>query len=204
MSEDAKVQAQNLSTKEEVKPVTPVAPPKVATSVPSPVVEKNVRANKPLGSNRGSAFSLKMVIQDQNGEDSLDNEVLRDDLPREAYTIEQVDAYWAKFLKQIKSQNSIPAFNALETTKISLKEENIIEFEFISASSELEFENYKNRIVTGLRTELRNHYFTIEIKFAEGEAKSHILNNKQKFELFVAKNPSIALLKDELGLDLFE
>lgn len=192
-----------MSKKEEVKPITPIAPPKVVSSVPSPVVEKNIRVNKPLGSNRGSAFSLKMVIQDQ-ANDSLDHEVLRDDLPRENYTIEQVQAYWSKFLKQIKSQNSIPAFNALETTVINLKDGNVIEFEFISASSELEFENYKTRIVTGLRTELRNHYFTIEIKFAKGEAKSHILNNKQKFELFIAKNPSIARLKEELGLDLFE
>lgn len=204
MSEDAKNQAQNLPQKEVAPINTPVSPPKVAAPVPSPVVEKNVRVNKPLGSNRGSAFSLKMVIQDQNADNSLDNEILRDDLPREPFTIEQVQVYWTKFLKQIKSQNSIPAFNALETTVFKLKEENVIEFEFISASSELEFENYKNRIVTGLRTELRNHYFTIEIKFAEGEAKSHILTNKQKFELFIAKNPSIAKLKDELGLDLYE
>lgn len=101
-------------------------------------------------------------------------------------------------------EQSIPAFNALATTTINLKENNVIQLEFISASSEAEYEIYKSRIMNGLREAINNYYFTIDVKLSEAEAKNHILSTKQKFEAFVKKNPTILKLKEEFGLDLYE
>lgn len=146
---------------------------------------------------------MKNARIDKN-EKKNEEEVYRDDLPRNPYTLEQVKAYWSKFLDRLKIEHNIPAYNALSTTEIYLKEDNVIELEFISASSETEFEIYRNRIINGLRNAIQNYYFTIEVKFSEAEAKSHILTTKQKFENFVAKNPVILSLKEEFGLDLYE
>ena len=133
-----------------------------------------------------------------------EEEILRNDLPRKEYTIENVEAFWNKFLEKLKVENNVASYNALATTTIHLKENNVIVLEFISASSETEYEIYKNRIMNGMRNALQNFYFSIEIKFSETEAKSHILTPKQKFEAFVAKNPIILKLKEEFGLDLYE
>ena len=156
-----------------------------------------------MGTSRGSSFSLKNArIEKNDGGD--EEEVYRDDLPRNTYTLEQVKGFWIKFLDRLKVEHNIPAYNALSTTEINLKEDNVIELEFISASSETEFEIYRNRIMNGLRNAIQNFYFTIEVKFSEAEAKSHILTTKEKFENFAAKNPVILRLKEEFGLDLYE
>ena len=165
--------------------------------------DSNRRVNQPLGTSRGSSFSLKNTSI-VNKEEKGDEEVYRDDLPRNTYTLEQVKGFWVKFLDRLKIEHNIPAYNALSTTEIHLKEDNIIELEFISASSETEFEIYRNRITNGLRNAIQNFYFKIEIKFSEAEAKSHILTTKEKFENFVAKNPVILTLKEDFGLDLYE
>lgn len=176
----------------------------VAESTQPPVnPNANRRVNQPLGTSRGSSFSLKnaRIEKQDNG---AEEEVYRDDLPRNPYTIEQVKGFWSKFLDRLKIEHNIPAYNALSTTEIHLKEDNIIQLEFISASSETEFEIYRNRIMNGLRNAIQNFYFTIEVKFSEAEAKSHILTTKEKFEKFAAKNPVILRLKEEFGLDLYE
>ena len=147
---------------------------------------------------------MKNVINNSNEKLEAEEEVLRDDLPRETYTLEQVENFWNKFLDRLKIEHSIPAYNALATTNIKLLDDNVIQLEFISASSEAEYEIYKSRIMNGLRGAINNFYFTIDVKLSETEAKSHILTTKQKFELFVKKNPAILKLKEEFGLDLFE
>ena len=165
---------------------------------------ENKRVNKPLGTSSGAAFSLKNVVNHSVKVQEISDEIIRDDLPRNPYTLENVIAFWNKFLDKLKIENNIPSYNALATTTIHLKEDNIIVLEFISASSETEYEIYKSRIMNGLRNAIQNFYFTIEVKFSESEAKSHILTAKQKFDLFVDKNPIILKLKDEFGLDLYE
>ena len=162
------------------------------------------RVSKPLGSSNGSSFSLNMIVNDKKTGTNIEDEVIGDNLPNDDYTIEQVQQFWTKFLDRLKMEHSIPAYNALATTTISLKDQNIIELEFISASSEAEYDMYKSRIINGLRNAINNFYFKIEVVLSQAEAKSHILTTKQKFEAFVEKNPTILKLKEEFGLDLFE
>ncbi|MBQ0148828.1 MAG: hypothetical protein KBS93_10415 [Flavobacteriaceae bacterium] len=177
---------------------TPVRPAQV---IPSP--EPKRRTNKPMGSSSGSAFSLKSAIKDIK-KDLVEEEVLRNDLPREKYELSDIQNFWNKFLERLKLEQNIPAYNALSTTTIYVEENNVITLEFISASSESEFETYKNRIINGLRNSIKNFYFTIEVKYSAQEAKSHILTSKQKFEALVLKNPVLLKLKEEFGLDLYE
>ncbi|WP_313374117.1 hypothetical protein [Chishuiella sp.] len=131
-------------------------------------------------------------------------EILRNDLPREKFTLEQVNESWKRFLDRLKIEHNIPTYNALMTTKLDIINENEIIFEFSSHSSKQEFEEYKDRIRNSMRAHLKNHYFTIEIKFSESEAENHILSKKEKFEKLSAQNPVLLKLKEEFGLDLFD
>ena len=205
MAEDAIQQSkQNTVVAPVVSNSQAIAAPKT-TPVPTELAENQIkRVSKPLGSSRGTAFSLKNVINNSNEKLEAEDEVLRDDLPRDDYSLEQVQNFWNKFLDRLKIEHSIPAYNALATTTIQLLENNVIQLEFISASSEAEYEIYKSRIMNGLRGAINNFYFTIDVKLSEAEAKSHILTTKQKFEAFVEKNPTILKLKEEFGLDLYE
>lgn len=130
-------------------------------------------------------------------------EILRDDLPREKFNLDQVNEGWKRFLDRLKVEHNIPSYNALMTTKLEVVEGEII-FEFSSHSSEQEFDEYRDRIRNSLRAHLKNHYFTIQIKFSEREAENHILSKKEKFEKLLEKNPILLKLKEDFGLDLFE
>lgn len=131
-------------------------------------------------------------------------EILRNDLPREKFTLDQVNESWKRFLDRLKIEHNIPTYNALMTTKLDIINENEIIFEFSSHSSKQEFEEYKDRIRNSMRAHLKNHYFTIEIKFSESEAENHILSKKEKFEKLSTQNPVLLKLKEEFGLDLFD
>lgn len=209
MAEDAQQQS-SIGTKGSMVASVPpsaapnpsrVSSPKAVPAPPNP--NENRRVSKPLGTANGSAFSLKKIVEEKK-EAAPEEEILRNDLPRNPYTLEDVQNFWNKFLEKLKVENNIPSYNALATTTIHLKEDNIIVLEFISASSESEYEIYKNRIMNGLRNAIKNFYFTIEIAFSQSEAKSHILTSKEKFDAFVQKNPTILKLKEEFGLDLYE
>ncbi|WP_291066463.1 MULTISPECIES: hypothetical protein [unclassified Empedobacter] len=130
-------------------------------------------------------------------------EILRNDLPREKFTLDQVKEGWKRFLDRLKIEHNIPSYNALMTTELGLEGDEII-FEFTSHSSEQEFEEYRDRIRNSLRAFLKNHYFSIQIKFSEKEATNHILSNKEKFEKLSDKNPVLLKLKEEFGLDLYD
>ena len=130
-------------------------------------------------------------------------EILRNDLPRENFTLDQVKDGWKRFLDRLKMEHNIPSYNALMTTNLEMEEGEII-FEFSSHSSEQEFEMYRDRIRNSLRAHLKNHYFAIQIRFSEKEAENHILSKKEKFEKLIDRNPVLLKLKEEFGLDLYE
>ncbi|QES92539.1 hypothetical protein F0358_07320 [Empedobacter brevis] len=165
-------------------------------------IKEYTRAAKPIKVNRSSSFSLKMALPGAKVEEHQE-EILRNDLPREEFTLEQVKEGWKRFLDRLKIEHNIPSYNALMTTNLDLAGDEVI-FEFTSHSSKQEFEEYKDRIRNSLRVFLKNHYFTIQIKFSEKEAENHILSNKEKFEKLLDKNPILLKLKEEFGLDLYD
>lgn len=150
-----------------------------------------------------SSFSIKKRVEDEKTPDQVEEEVLTDGLPKDPFTVEQVNDFWLKFLERLKVEHNIPAHNALSGTDIAVYNEEIV-FEFVSQSSEGEFDLYKNRIRNGLRNHLNNHYFTIRIQLSEKEVQNHILTNKEKFDRLLEKNSSLLRLKEEFGLDLFD
>ncbi|MEG0695887.1 MAG: DNA polymerase III subunit gamma/tau [Algoriella sp.] len=176
------------------------------TVVKSVIIEQEVkeytRASKPIKNNGLGSFSLKMALPGNKVEE-FQEEILRNDLPREKFTIDQVKESWQKFLDRLKIEHNIPSYNALMTTNLEVIENEII-FEFSSHSSEQEFEVYRDRIRNNLRTQLKNHYFAIQIKLSEKEAENHILSKKDKFQKLSDKNPLLLKLKEEFGLDLYE
>ncbi|MBO6213111.1 hypothetical protein [Algoriella sp.] len=165
-------------------------------------VKQYTRASKPIKSNGSGSFSLKMALPGNKVEE-FQEEILRNDLPREVFNLDQVKESWQKFLDRLKIEHNIPSYNALMTTNLEVIENEII-FEFSSHSSEQEFEVYRDRIRNSLRTQLKNHYFTIQIKLSEKEAENHILSKKDKFQKLSDKNPLLLKLKEEFGLDLYE
>ena len=97
--------------------------------------------------------------------------------------------------------NKIPAYNALHTGKVQLKENFQIEFEFTSASLANEFDLEKDNLMRFLREKLNNHLVEFQTKIIEDFTKKYVKTNQDKFKDMVDQNPILLKMKDEFGLD---
>lgn len=124
-----------------------------------------------------------------------------EDKPKENFTEEKLIIYWNEYLEIIKSENQIPAFNALQSGKVKLKENFLIYVEFTSATLSNEFRLQRERLINFLRGKLNNYRIDFEVKVVSNEKINYIKTNSDVFNELAKKNNLLIKLKDELGLD---
>lgn len=105
-------------------------------------------------------------------------------------------------MDNLKKQNKIPAYNALHTAKISLKEENHrISFKFSSLSLSSEFELQKENLVLSMRDKLRNHFIEFEVSIEAEATQNYVKSKAEIFREMAEKNPVLLKMKNDFGLD---
>lgn len=110
--------------------------------------------------------------------------------------------FWNEFVANLKIQNKIPAYNALHTAKITLKDEFKIIFEFSSLSLSSEFDLQKDALMRTFRDKLNNHYIEFEVQIHSKSTQNFIKSKAEIFQEMVEKNPILLKMKNEFGLDL--
>ncbi len=108
---------------------------------------------------------------------------------------------WNEFLDNLSKANKIPAYNALHTGIVQLKENFKIQFEFTSASLAGEFELEKDNLMRFLREKLNNHQIEFDIKIQHDPSKKYVKTNQEKFMDMAEQNPILLKMKEEFGLD---
>lgn len=109
---------------------------------------------------------------------------------------------WNEFVENLKIQNKIPAYNALHTAKVSLRDELKIIFEFSSLTLASEFDLQKDALMRTLREKLKNHYIEFEVHIEAKSAQNFIKSKMEIFQEMAEKNPILLKMKNEFGLDL--
>ena len=179
------------------------------SSVPKTEVEEeqthqNIRVNKPLKTQRRAAFSLNMDL-DKKAEIVDEQLVVEENKPKDNFDEQKIKIFWQDFLQQLKMEKRIPAYNVFETVKIKKVDDFLITFELGSASSEVEFETFRDRIVNGLKTFLNNYSIRVETLVSESIASvNHIKSKKQIATEMGEKNPAFVKLLNDFGLNLFD
>lgn len=97
--------------------------------------------------------------------------------------------------------NQIPAYNALHSGKVELKENFKIRFEFTSSSLANEFEIQKDELMRFLREKLNNYSIEFEIDVIGDVSKSYIKTSQEKFKDMAEINPILLKMREEFGLD---
>ncbi len=108
---------------------------------------------------------------------------------------------WNEFVGNLLKANKIPAYNALHTGIVQLKENFKIQFEFTSSSLANEFDLEKDNLMRFLREKLNNHHIEFHTKIKEDHSKKYIKTNQEKFMDMAEQNPILLKMKDEFGLD---
>lgn len=169
-------------------------------SIPEREVEERVqRATKPVQSQVVRTFNLKTIF-DEVEEEQVEIENF-DDKPKDDFSEDKLIVHWNEFLNILKSENQIPAFNALQSGKIKLKENFLIYFEFNSATLANEFRLQRERLINFLREKLNNYGIDFEVKVVANDKVKYIKTKSDIFNDLAKKNALLIKLKDELGLD---
>lgn len=181
---------------EEPKPVHPELILEKETPFPQPQ-----RAGKPLAARLEgrSSFNLKTIFDKVEEEKPVIEK--RNDLPKEDFREKDVFDAWNGFLDSLKAENKIPAYNALHTAKVSLKESLCIAFEFSSLSLTTEFELQKDALMRVMRDQLQNYFIEFEVDIYEEPTRNYVKSKAEIFQEMAAKNPVLLKMKNEFGLD---
>lgn len=65
-----------------------------------------------------------------------------------------------------------------------------------------EMDDFKGRIVSTLKSRLRNHQISLTIRIAEHQGHVKPLTRREQFELLSKKNPAVEKLRQEFDLEL--
>lgn len=165
------------------------------------IIPELKRADKPILTQKKSSgsFNLKTIFDIVEEEKPVIENPK--DLPSEAFTEADFLKVWNEFLENLKKQNKIPAYNALHTAKISLKENSCISFKFSSLSLSSEFDLQKENLMPTMREKLRNHFIEFEVSIEAEPTQSYVKSKAEIFREMAEKNPVLLKMKNDFGLD---
>lgn len=184
----------------EISPKEEKNPEEIAVSKTEiPEREKVNRAEKPIQKELKSSFNLKNLFEKVEEEKPVLENL--EDKPKSDFSEDTLAKLWDEFVENLRKENKIPAYNALHTGKVQLKENFQIQFEFTSSSLANEFELEKDNLMRYLREKLNNYAIEFFVVIKEDQTKTFVKTNLEKFKDMAEKNPILLKMKDQFGLD---
>lgn len=179
---------------------TMTAPPVKTVPTAKPQVEK---IKLDIQSKRVSALSLSSLKAKKKHELNKKDEILDEaNLPKSAFTEEDMQRYWADFVKEIDKKGQKILASNLSTDVPKLQNENTIWIELPNSTMKKEVEGERYHLLTYLKQKLDNHFIQLKITVNEETAKKFAFTPEEKYEKLREKNPAIDFLRKEFDLDL--
>ncbi len=182
---------------EESKDPQSVHPETEETTVAAPPLDIKLKKKRISGL---SISSLK--VKKQHEINKIDVVIDENDLPREAFTEEEMQRHWNDFVKKIENDGRKLLASSLSTDIPKLTNENTIWIELPNDTMKKEVEREKYDLMEYLRTNLNNHFITLKITVNEQVSKKFAFTPEEKYEKLREKNPAIDLLRKTFDLDL--
>lgn len=145
--------------------------------------------------------SIKKLLEKKEEEEATHS--LREDLPKESYSFDQIKMLWRRYAFVLKERGLETFYNALikrdpidSGEHVYLMElDNQIQIDYINP--------HLSEMVDYLRKEVRNYLIRIDLKLSENpEEEVKFLTGKDKFAALARKNPNLHTLKNLFNLDI--
>lgn len=173
---------------------------------PSEAPDENTAAKKVqinIAAKRVSALSISSLKAKKIHEESKkDHTIDESKLPREAFTEENLQVFWAEFVEIIDAKGQKIMASNLHADIPKLRNETTIWIELPNETMKKEIEREQYDLMEFLKRKLNNHFITLQISVNEATAKKFAFTPEEKYEKLREKNPVIDLLRKEFDLDL--
>ncbi|SFC62700.1 DNA polymerase-3 subunit gamma/tau [Flagellimonas taeanensis] len=150
---------------------------------------------------RVSGLSLSSIKVKKAHEGSKSPEVSEEDLPKDAFTEEDMQQHWDDFVHQLENQGRKILASNLNTDVPKLKNGNTIWIELPNSTMKKEVEREQSLMMDYLKQKLNNYSITLHITVNEEVAKKFAFTPAEKYEKLREKNPAIDMLRKEFDLD---
>ncbi|ALM06716.1 DNA polymerase III subunit gamma/tau [Sediminicola sp. YIK13] len=182
-----------------------VAEPPIEINSPSDEANKKGDTPKPalnIPTKRVSGLSISSLKAKKEHELNRKDETVDErQLPKDAFTEEEMRAHWAEFVEIIdKDGRKILASN-LNTDIPKLKDQTTLWIELPNGTMKKEVEREQYDLMEYLRLKLNNHFISLTITVNEETAKKFAFTPLEKYEKLREKNPVIDILRKEFDLD---
>ena len=111
-----------------------------------------------------------------------------------------IDA-WNLYAKKVEKEGKYNLLSHLTMGVPKLKE-NTIQLEFPNQTIKVEVERAKHELLSFLKVSLKNFEIDLDIVVNEAAEKKYAYTPFEKYEKLKEKNPKIALLRKEFGLEI--
>ena len=150
-----------------------------------------------------SALSLSSIRKRRELESSLEKKVTNpDDLPRDAFTYEQLMIEWNKYSDRL-TRSGIMIMSSLMGMVVPVLNGTTISLEMPNEGSKISFDENKYDLANYLRKKLNNYDIEIEIIVNEEvRIEKKVLDNKEKLQRFIDLNPAMKIFRETFQLEL--
>jgi len=148
-----------------------------------------------------SALSIKSIEEKVKQKKDLVQEENNKNLPNNKFTESQFLEVWQNCINNLHQANEKLLVSVLKTNTPKVNGKNIeltLPNEIMASS----FKKGKLKILTCIRTALKNHKIDINIIVNESTTKEYIYTPQERYEALKKKNSNIALLRKAFKLDL--
>lgn len=150
---------------------------------------------------RVSGLSISSIKVKKAHENIKSPEVAEEDLPKDAFTEEDMQKHWDDFVHELENQGRKILASNLNTDVPKLKNENTIWIELPNSTMKKEVEREQSLMLDHLKQKLNNYAITLHITVNEEVAKKFAFTPAEKYQKLREKNPAIDLLRKEFDLD---
>jgi len=124
-----------------------------------------------------------------------------DDLPKDAFTEEQMQTAWISYVQKIEGEgkHNLTSILSIDTPRLK---DTTIQLEFPNSTNKIEVERQQYELLAFLRQKLNNYDISISITVNEKMDKKYAYTDMEKFEKLNEKNPNLDLLRKTFDLNI--
>jgi DNA polymerase-3 subunit gamma/tau len=124
------------------------------------------------------------------------------ELPRNAYTLQQLEACWMKYASKQKDNNKPNYAVTLSERKPQLIGENLIEFTVDNKTQEEFINSDKLDLLGFIRKELSNFDIQLQVSVVRNDSERKVYTPQDKLKRMAEKNPALTKLRQQFDLDV--
>ncbi|MGS2760841.1 DNA polymerase III subunit gamma/tau [Sinomicrobium sp. M5D2P9] len=145
-----------------------------------------------------SSIKAKKELEKNKKESHIDESKL----PRESFTEEEMQEAWDNYVKMMNEKGKKIIASNLATDRPKLKNDKTIWIELPNDTMKKEVERDQFPLMEYLKTELRNHFISLQVTVNEKIERKYAFTPQEKYVKLVQTNPLIETLRKEFDLDI--